>query len=513
MPTFRSPKGSIGFGFNGNTHREASAAFSTETGSHCGHSRLLLVWRNMTRRSAPSKLKAGPKTQSSRSGSFMVKKTARKKTAQTGGKSTAPAFREFEFTDGKSNKFWKIAVVGAGHIIVYGRIGTDGREAKKSFKSAAAAQAAADKLIEQKVDKGYIETAKPSPVSRTTVAGSARPKGKPRVVPADEALAMILDGDSPSNIQVNGSLDFSGMKKKFILPDHLSLWRLNVSDNPWLTELPNGLKCLDLDAHSTGIEVLPPDIQVELRLNLSDCARLTSLPVGLKVGSLSLEGCSALTSLPEELEVNYLNINRCTNLSALPKKGRLRFGSLLARDCARLKRLPDWIESVAQLDLSGCKQIKSLPQGIKITSWVDVAGSGLKRFTKQLDGVELRWRGASVTKRVAFQPHTLASREVLAEENAEVRRAMLDAMGFERFLEGADAEVVDCDVDARGGKRELFKVVLEGDENLVCVSVVCPSTGRKYLIRVPPDMKTCHQAVAWTAGFSKAEAYAPVMET
>ena len=56
-------------------------------------------------------------------------------------------------------------------------------------------------------------------------------------------------------------------------------------------------------------------------------------------------------------------------------------------------------------------------------------------------------------------------------------------------------------------------VDLPGDEPLVCVVVLCPSTGRRYMIRVPPATKTCREAIAWTAGFDRAEDYAPLKET
>ena len=86
------------------------------------------------------------------------------------------------------------------------------------------------------------------------------------------------------------------------------------------------------------------------------------------------------------------------------------------------------------------------------------------------------------------------------------------AMGFERFLKEADAKVIHTDTDA-GGKRQLLSVALTNDEPLVVVSVNCPSTGRHYLIRVPPTMKTCHQAIAWTAGFDDPDDYQPLAET
>ena len=61
--------------------------------------------------------------------------------------------------------------------------------------------------------------------------------------------------------------------------------------------------------------------------------------------------------------------------------------------------------------------------------------------------------------------------------------------------------------------RQLLRLKLEGDEDLVCVAVICPSTGRRYLLRVPPTMRTCRQSVAWTAGFSDPKLYKPRVET
>jgi len=58
-------------------------------------------------------------------------------------------------------------------------------------------------------------------------------------------------------------------------------------------------------------------------------------------------------------------------------------------------------------------------------------------------------------------------------------------MGYEAFMNEAQAEVIDSDVDP-GGKRQLLRVTMARDEDLVCLSVLCPSTARQYIIRVPP---------------------------
>lgn len=89
---------------------------------------------------------------------------------------------------------------------------------------------------------------------------------------------------------------------------------------------------------------------------------------------------------------------------------------------------------------------------------------------------------------------------------------MLERYGYEKFLKDVEAEIIDRDIDP-GGERRLILVCLEDDEDLVCVSIKCPSTGRRYIVRVPPNMKTCRQAVAWMAGFDNPDKYKPIIET
>lgn len=107
---------------------------------------------------------------------------------------------------------------------------------------------------------------------------------------------------------------------------------------------------------------------------------------------------------------------------------------------------------------------------------------------------------------------SITAQQILAETNAEKRRVMLERMGYEKFLTDAKAEILDEDRDT-GGPRKLLKVPMEGDEDLVCVSVVCPSTDRQYVLRVPPTVLTCHQAAAWVAGFDNPDDYKPLAET
>jgi predicted Rdx family selenoprotein len=124
----------------------------------------------------------------------------------------------------------------------------------------------------------------------------------------------------------------------------------------------------------------------------------------------------------------------------------------------------------------------------------------------------LRWRGVQVNQRIVFAPETITAQEVLETRNTELRRVMLERMTHEKFLLEVNAEVLDQDRDT-GGVRKLLRVKLEDDEPLVAIWVICPSTDRNYVLRVPPTMRTCRQAAAWIAGFDNPNDYAPIKET
>ena len=313
-----------------------------------------------------------------------------------------------------------------------------------------------------------------------------------KTVSAEEAGRLIASGRAPAGMTVCGALAWKDPVKNLTLPEGMTCYSLDLSEQP-LTSLPQGLT-------------------VQFKLSLRNCKSLAKLPRGLKAGSLDLAGCTSLAALPEDFDVSFLDISDCPQLCDWPSSARLNFGRLRARNCTGLSGLPGWLKRISQLDIRGCRQIDNLPAALEVTSWVDLAGTGIRQLPNTWNGTALRWRGVPVDERVAFHPEKITSEEVLSERNAELRRVKLERMGFERFIADAHAEVLDSDRDA-GGERRLLRVPLEGDEPLVCVSVICPSTDRQYVIRVPPTMETCRQAVAWTAGFDDPDDYRPLQET
>jgi hypothetical protein len=327
-----------------------------------------------------------------------------------------------------------------------------------------------------------------------------------------KAYNLILAGNAPAGISVKGELNFAKRDVPVTLPENLTVRRLVLDDCLWLDSLPHGLMCYELSLRNTSIRTLPDDLKIHYQLDLSGCMHLQRLPHGLTVGSLILRDCGALNTLPEALDVYFLDLTNCRSLEVLPGQGAIRGGKLIARNCTQLRSLPDWITDLAQLDVSGCERLTALPEGLMVSEWLDLAHTGISTLPSRSKGVDLRWRDVSIDERVAFQPDTLSAQEILGTANAELRRVMMERKGYEDFLREAKAEKLDQDFDP-GGVRRLLRVAIPGDEDLVCLAVSCPSTGRQYLLRVPPNTRTCRGAAAWIAGFDNADDYTPIAET
>lgn len=89
---------------------------------------------------------------------------------------------------------------------------------------------------------------------------------------------------------------------------------------------------------------------------------------------------------------------------------------------------------------------------------------------------------------------------------------MLERFGSDRYIREIGAVPIHADETGT-----LYRCALVGDEPLVMVSVLNstpePDQPRKqYMLRVPPDMTTAREAVAWTFSLNANE-YEPAIET
>ncbi|MFF8605829.1 DUF6745 domain-containing protein [Streptomyces sp. NPDC015346] len=129
------------------------------------------------------------------------------------------------------------------------------------------------------------------------------------------------------------------------------------------------------------------------------------------------------------------------------------------------------------------------------------------------DGFALyAWRGMPVSAEFLGGLGALTPERIRAEENAELRRVMLEYYGYDRYLTESGARPVH-----RDGTGVLWRIELVDDEDVAMVEVVNATpepdgTFRTYWLRVPPETATARQGVAWTFGLA-AEAYEPLVQT
>lgn len=322
------------------------------------------------------------------------------------------------------------------------------------------------------------------------------------------------------------------------LPDNLKVGSLHIVGCTSLKSLPENLQVNRIYASNSGLESIPESLQVRDLLDLRGCTNLTVLPDGLQVRQLMLTDCTSLESLPDNMKVSQLDVSGCRSLVDWGQGTELihesvsdlewdrwssnrdpvfRPHSLNASNCPTLTEIPQWLDTVSQLDITNCANLTSVPPELRVLESIELANSGLLYLPAGVPEDVLHWNGVRINTMIAFRPDKLTAQIVLRQGNTEVRRVMLERMGYRRFFDEANPDLLDLDEDP-GGERMLLRVNIDDDqfwwrnEPIVCLSVFCPSTRHQYVLRVPPAITSCHQAAAWLAGFDDPKLYKPLVE-
>ena len=140
------------------------------------------------------------------------------------------------------------------------------------------------------------------------------------------------------------------------------------------------------------------------------------------------------------------------------------------------------------------------------------------------DGWSLwHWHGVRVTEQIIMRPDTITAMQVHDEVNAEVRRVMVERMGWDRYASQAGIKVIHTDTlrarfptvpvsELVGAGARLVTTYREGKESaelleatqlhdfegrpIRLVRVTDASTGRRYTLRVSHDTKRCYEGIA-----------------
>lgn len=129
------------------------------------------------------------------------------------------------------------------------------------------------------------------------------------------------------------------------------------------------------------------------------------------------------------------------------------------------------------------------------------------------DGYQIYSRhGVTIPPDVIVDPGSITVHRIAKERNVEVRRVMIDQFGLQRYLRETGAAVINKD-----DCGTLYRKEMTSDEAIVMVQVTNSTpepdgTFKEYFLRVPPDIRTAREAVAWTFGMFASE-YLPSTET
>jgi len=92
-----------------------------------------------------------------------------------------------------------------------------------------------------------------------------------------------------------------------------------------------------------------------------------------------------------------------------------------------------------------------------------------------------------------LHPHQWRSQWILEEENAELRRILIQGIGYEKMLQELQAIALDS-----WQEYTLLRIDADVDvEPIYLLKMTCPSTGFIHALRVPPDVESAREAICW----------------
>lgn len=150
--------------------------------------------------------------------------------------------------------------------------------------------------------------------------------------------------------------------------------------------------------------------------------------------------------------------------------------------------------------------------------------------------------GIPVSRDLIEQPERITVSRIDQERNQEMKRIMIEIMGVKEYLKKSEVKIIDKDIDNVGNERILYEKSLSDGVIYKMVKVInstprfydiaLPELKKKlsgqsrkvqeklmlqamkfdeYFLRVPPEVKTCKEAVAWTF-FKTIDTYNPEVE-
>ena len=93
----------------------------------------------------------------------------------------------------------------------------------------------------------------------------------------------------------------------------------------------------------------------------------------------------------------------------------------------------------------------------------------------------------------AVHPNLWKSTWLLEEQNAELKRVLIQGIGYDRIC--TELQAIELD-----SWREYTLLIIDNDvdvEPIYLLKMTCPSTGYIHALRVPPTMRSAREAISW----------------
>ena len=304
------------------------------------------------------------------------------------------------------------------------------------------------------------------------------------------------------------------------------LQKLNLSGNR-LTSLPESIGQLshlqELCLLGNRITNLPDSIGQLTNLQNLDISgnRLASLPesIGQLIYLQWLELTeNNLTSLPESIGqlVNLDTLELENNqLTKLPESiGQLTNLQELSLSFNKLTNLPKSFDKLINLKALKLEnnQLTKLPELIGqliYLQWLGLSGNRLTDLSPlqaliQEDLMVVRFFDVDLPKRYWTKLSEWKPEWLLDEDNAEVRRVLIEQLGYEKIYDRLGSETIDNWREYTLLKIDNVEIVYDEDgvelddrEPMVLLKMTCPSTEHIHILRVPPEMESAEAAITW----------------
>jgi leucine-rich repeat protein SHOC2 len=304
----------------------------------------------------------------------------------------------------------------------------------------------------------------------------------------------------------------------------LNLRELVLSSN-LLSELPDNISKLThlkrLELYGNKIDKLPKNIDYLTRLkqlNLGDNC-LNNLPESIgelsNLAELSVSK-NKLHSLPESIgnlsKLYWLSLDR-NLLTSLPESiGNLSRLIRLDLSFNQLSILPETIGSLFNLKnlwLNG-NQITKLPNSfINLTNLTELhlEDNPLNDLSvlKHLPDLKMVYfLNVFLSRRYFTKFSDWKAEWLLDEDNAEVRRVLIEQLGYERICKELNAINLDnwreytlLKIDGIEAVYSEYHEEIIDREPMLLLKMTCPSTQHIHILRVPPEMTSAEAAITW----------------